>query len=165
MPEFAEPQRREGQGTADGEPRLLEVGSLAPDFTLVADNNEPVTLSEYRGKMNVLLFFYPKDSTPGCTRQLCAARDDRDRFLAADVERYGVNHGSLESHRKFREKIGLDFPLLSDPDLSVARRYGAAPPDERKIIRTVYLIDKEGKIAFAARGYPTTDEILGAIGR
>ncbi|HEX7049804.1 MAG TPA: peroxiredoxin [Longimicrobiales bacterium] len=147
------------------EPRLLGIGAEAPDFTLVASDGTPVTLSEFRGRSNVCLFFYPQDETAGCTRQLGAARDDRERFIAKDVERFGVNPGSLESHRRFVEKAGLDFPLLVDADLEVARSYGAARPGDRRVWRTVYLIDKAGEVAFAARGCPTTDEILGALDR
>src|SRR5690606_35085365 len=106
-----------------------------------------------------------EDDTPGCTRQLCAARDDREEFIEADVERFGVNPGSLTSHRQFAEKYNLDFPLLVDTDLQVARMYGVAAPDERRVRRTVYLIDKDGKVAFAARGNPTTDEILRTLNR
>lgn len=145
------------------EPRMLEVGEDAPDFTLVSSFGDPVSLSEYRGRMNVCLFFYPGDDTPGCTRQLCAARDDEGVFVEADVERIGVNPGSLESHQRFAEKYELGFPLLVDSDLQVARDYGAARPGEHRVWRTVYLIDKDGKVAFAERGYPSTEEILGAL--
>jgi peroxiredoxin Q/BCP len=147
------------------EPRLLEVGADAPDFTLVSSYGDPVTLSSFRGRMNVCLFFYPEDETPGCIRQLCAARDDRGRFVDADVERLGINPGSLASHQAFAQKHELDFPLLVDADLEVARMYGAAGPGEDRVRRTVYLIDKAGKVALARRGAPTTDEILGALTR
>lgn len=139
---------------------MLEVGEDAPDFTLESSGGDPVSLSEYRGKKNVCLFFYPGDDTPGCTRQLCAARDDTPRFVQADVERLGINRGSLESHQRFAEKYEFGFPLLVDQDLQVARDYGVTGPDETRIRRTVYLIDKDGRVAFAKRGAPSTDEIL-----
>jgi peroxiredoxin Q/BCP len=145
------------------EPKLLEVGSNAPDFTLISSYSDPVTLSSFRGRMNVCLIFYPEDGTPGCTRQLCVLRDDRERFIGADVERFGVNPGSLKSHQQFAQQHEIDFPLLVDADLEVAHAYGAAAPDEHRVRRTVYVIDKRGKVAFAARGYPETDEILEAL--
>lgn len=146
-----------------GEPRLLEVGSDAPDFTLMSSFGDPVTLSSYRDQMNVCLIFYPEDGTPGCTRQLCVIRDDAAEFVGADVERLGVNPGSLKSHQEFAQSNEIDFPLLVDTDLQVAREYQAVDPVERRVLRTVYLVDKRGKIAFAARGYPETAEILEAV--
>lgn len=149
------------------ERKLLEIGTDAPDFTLIASYGDPVTLSEYRGRMNVCLFFYPGDDTPGCTRQLCAARDEAEKFVAADMERFGVNPGSLESHQRFAQKYELDYLLLVDADLAVAEAYGAVEPGEgeREVRRSVYVIDKDGKVAFAARDYPTTEEIVGALRR
>lgn len=148
----------------NSEPRLLEVGSDAPDFTLTSSFGDPVTLSSYRDKTNVCLVFYPEDGTPGYTRQLCALRDDAEAFVGSDVERFGVNPGSLKSHQEFAQRHEIDFPLLVDTDLQVARKYHAIAPDGSRVLRTVYLIDKEGKVAFAARGYPETEEILEALG-
>lgn len=147
----------------NAEPRLLEVGSDAPDFTLSSSYGDPVTLSSYRDQMNVCLIFYPEDGTPGCTRQLCVIRDDADEFVGADVERLGLNPGSLKSHQDFAQRHEIDFPLLVDADLQVAREYQAVAPEEPRVLRTVYLVDKRGKIAFAARGYPETAEILEAV--
>lgn len=141
----------------------LEVGDDAPDFTLSSSLGAPVSLSEYRGKMNVCLYFYPADNTPGCTRQLSAARDDAARYIEADVARLGINPGSLESHQRFVERHDFDFPLLVDADLQVARAYGAVRPDTDRVQRTVYLIDKDGNVAFVERGSPSTDTILQSI--
>lgn len=142
---------------------LLPVGNDAPNFTLEATDGSIITLSDYRGHMNVCLFFYPEDESPGCTRQLCAARDDRDKFVGADIERFGINPGSLESHQRFAQKNELDFPLLVDPDRHISRRYKCLDDRRDEVVRTVYLIDKNGDIAFRARGYPTTDELLEAL--
>jgi peroxiredoxin Q/BCP len=147
----------------NSEPRLLDVGSDAPDFTLSSSYGDPVTLSNYRDRMNVCLVFYPDDGTPGCTRQLCVIRDDAEEFIGADVERFGVNPGSLKSHQAFAQQHEIDFPLLVDADLQVAREYHAVDLNEPRVLRTVYLVDKRGKVAFAARGYPETAEILEAL--
>lgn len=147
----------------NAEPKLLEVGSDAPDFTLSSSYGDPVTLSSYRDRMNVCLVFYPEDGTPGCTRQLCALRDDAEEFVEADVERFGVNPGSLKSHQEFAQQHEIDFPLLVDTDLQVARDYNAVDLEEPRVLRTVYVVDKRGKVAFAARGYPETSEILEAV--
>ncbi|HEX7118964.1 MAG TPA: redoxin domain-containing protein [Longimicrobiales bacterium] len=147
------------------EARLLEVGTDAPDFTLISAYGEPFTLSELRGRMNACLFFYPEHETPQNSRQLAAARDDRERFIGADIERIGLNPGSLEENQRLAQLHELDFPLLVDADLEVARKYGAAPPDRHHVERIVYVVDKEGKIAFARRGTPTTEEILEALDR
>ena len=144
---------------------LLNVDEEAPDFTLLGSDGDLVTLSDFRGHMNVCLFFYPEDASPDCTRQLCAARDDRDAFIAADVERFGVNPGSLESHQRFAEHHDIDFPLLVDADRAVARMYGAYDPEADRVRRIVYVIDKEGDVAFRSRGYPSTREILEPITR
>jgi thioredoxin-dependent peroxiredoxin len=145
------------------EPPLLEVGAEAPDFTLPASDGGTVRLSSFRGRRNVVLIFYPRDSTPGCTRQLCAARDDAARYEAAAAVRFGVNPGSAASHQRFAEKHGFDFPLLVDAEREVARAYGVVAAAGKKVHRTVYAIGTDGRVAFAARGYPETDEILGAV--
>jgi thioredoxin-dependent peroxiredoxin len=148
---------------SEKEPPLLDVGAEAPDFTLPASDGGAVRLSSFRGRRNVVLIFYPRDSTPGCTRQLCAARDDAARYEAASAVRFGVNPGSLASHQRFAEKHGFDFPLLVDAEREVARAYGVVAPAGKKVHRTVYAIGRDGRVAFAARGYPETDEILGAV--
>ncbi len=144
---------------------LLAVGEDAPDFTLMSAYGDPFTLSELRERMNACLFFYPEHATPEGERQLAAARDDHERFVGADVERLGVNPGSLEENQRFAQLHRLDFPLLLDTDLEVARRYRVAPPDERRVERAVYVIDREGTIVFARRGTARTDEILEALDR
>jgi peroxiredoxin Q/BCP len=130
---------------------MLKEGIVAPDFTLPADSGGEVTLSNYRGK-KVVLYFYPKDDTPGCTTEACNFRDDYSEILAAGAVVLGVSPDSVKSHDKFKLKYELPFALLSDPDHRIAEMYGAW--GEKKmygktymgILRSTYVIDEEGKI-------------------
>jgi thioredoxin-dependent peroxiredoxin len=130
---------------------MLEEGTTAPDFTLPADGGGEVTLSDYRGK-KVVLYFYPKDDTAGCTAEACSFRDDYSEFVAAGAAVLGVSPDSIKSHDRFKTKYQLPFALLSDPDHEVAETYGAW--GEKKmygktyegILRSTYVIDEEGKI-------------------
>ena len=101
----------------------LETGDPAPDFTLEADDGSTVTLSALRGR-RVVLYFYPKDATPGCTTQACEYRDAHADFEGAGARVLGISPDPVASHRRFREAQGLPFPLLSDPDHAVAEAYG-----------------------------------------
>ena len=102
----------------------VRVGQPAPDFTLKDQNGNPVTLSQFRGRHTVVLYFYPKDDTPGCTKEACSFRDDIARFEALNARVLGVSIDGLDSHRAFAEKYRLNFPLLSDEDHLVSRAYG-----------------------------------------
>ncbi|MBX5436017.1 MAG: thioredoxin-dependent thiol peroxidase [Alicyclobacillaceae bacterium] len=130
----------------------LAVGQQAPDFTLPTHSGAEVSLSDLRGKV-VVLYFYPKDDTPGCTREACSFRDLRAEFAAAGAEIYGVSRDSVESHAKFADKYDLTFPLLADVDGSVCRAYGVLKEKTMfgktslGIERTTFVIDREGKIA------------------
>ncbi len=137
----------------------LAPGSAAPGFTLLDQDGNPVSLEQHRGHRNVILFFYPADDTPGCTRQACDARDNWTAAVAKDTVVYGVNPGGAKSHRAFREKYQLPFPLLIDSNKIVAKLYNASGPI---IKRTVYLIGKDGTIRFAQRGMPSLSEVLTA---
>lgn len=129
----------------------IEVGQEAPDFVLESDTEGEIRLSALRGS-SVVLYFYPKDATPGCTTEACDFRDRMDRLQAAGVRVLGVSRDSIASHRRFREKHGLNFPLLSDPEGEVHRLYGAWGEKNmygRKSVgplRTTVLIDAEGKV-------------------
>ncbi|MGD2067087.1 MAG: thioredoxin-dependent thiol peroxidase [Gemmatimonadota bacterium] len=135
---------------------MLGRGDQAPDFTLPADDGSEVSLSDYRGR-KVLVYFYPKDDTPGCTAQACALRDDLPRFDRVDVAVLGISTDSLESHRKFRDKYDLNFPLLADEDHAVAEAYEVW--QEKKlfgrelmgVVRSTFLVDEEGRIEEAWR--------------
>ena len=102
---------------------MLNIGDRAPDFTLKDKNGKDVTLSDFKGK-RVVLYFYPKDNTPGCTRQACAFAGLYGEFKKKNVEVIGISRDSSESHIKFAEKYDLPFVILSDPDLDVISAYG-----------------------------------------
>ena len=130
---------------------MLEVGMKAPNFTLQDKDGRSVSLSDFYGK-RVVLYFYPKDNTPGCTRQACAFAGAYKEFQAKGVEVVGISRDSVASHEKFAEKHGLPFVLLSDPTLQAIEAYGVW--QEKKmcgkvsmgVVRTTFLIDAEGKI-------------------
>ncbi len=117
----------------------------APDFTLPDQDNQPFQLSEHRGQ-RLLLVFYPGDDTPVCTRQLCDYRDGLEAFADLDVTVIGVSPDDAESHRAFREKHGLPFTLLSDPELEVAEKYDCKALIGMK--RGVFLLDEEQRIRY-----------------
>jgi thioredoxin-dependent peroxiredoxin len=126
-------------------------GDPAPDFTLMSDGGTPVSLADYRGQ-KVVLYFYPKNDTPGCTTEACNFRDDHSAIVAAGAAVLGVSPDTLKSHDKFKAKYNLPFALLSDPDHEVAEMYGAW--GEKKmygktyegILRSTFIIDEEGKV-------------------
>jgi len=117
---------------------------VAPDFTLTSQSGEKVSLRGVRGRRSVVLFFYPKDDTPGCTKQACAFRDDFEQFGALDAEVLGISSDSVESHKGFAENNGLPFALLSDEGGKVRQLYGV--PNTLGLMpgRVTYVIDREG---------------------
>jgi peroxiredoxin Q/BCP len=130
---------------------VIKEGQKAPDFTLSAADGSGVRLKELRGKP-VVLYFYPKDDTPGCTREACAFRDSQADIRRTGAVVLGVSPDSVASHQKFRTKYELNFPLLSDPDKTVAKRYGAFGEKVmygRKVtgmIRSTFVIDAAGVV-------------------
>jgi thioredoxin-dependent peroxiredoxin len=126
--------------TSDG----VRVGDPAPDFTLPSTTGAPVSLSDFRGTSEVVLFFYPKDNTPGCTAEACSFRDSYEAFREAGAEVIGVSSDSVESHRAFAGKHRLPFRLLSDPDGALRAKYGAARMLGLFPGRVTYLIDRQG---------------------
>ena len=132
-------------------PAMLTVGMDAPDFTLCDQNGNSVSLSALRGK-KVVLYFYPKDNTPGCTRQACAFAGAYAGFLKKNVVVIGISRDSVASHVKFAEKYNLPFTLLADPELIAIQAYGVW--QEKKlygkvsmgVVRTTFIIDEQGKI-------------------
>ncbi len=140
-----------------------QLGNPAPDFTLADQSGNRVHLADFRGNKKVVLIFYPADDTPGCTAQLCAARDDRDLYEQAGAVVFGVNQADPESHQQFVSKYQLTTPLLVDRDLQVARQYGAVGDSGRHIRRTVVGINEVGKIVYYQPGLPSTAEILAAL--
>ena len=130
---------------------MLTIGTQAPDFTLFDKDGNAVSLSQFLGK-RVVLYFYPKDNTPGCTRQACAFAGAYKEFEARDVVVIGISRDSVASHQKFAAKYELPFILLSDPDRVAIEAYGVW--QEKKnygkvsmgVVRSTYIIDAEGKI-------------------
>ncbi len=145
---------------------MLQPGQQAPDFDLEDENGNRVRLADFRGKSSVVLMFYPADNTPGCTKQLCTARDDYDRYVTGGVAVFGVNPGSANTHKKFSEKHGFKTPLLLDAGGKVSRAYDALMPVPLVTLvnRTVVGIDREGVVRFYERGMPSTSTILDAMG-
>lgn len=129
----------------------LESGLPAPEFNLLDDTGASRTLSEYRGR-KVILYFYPKDDTPGCTKEACNFRDDYSAYEQAGVVILGISTDSVKSHAKFKQKFQLNFPLLSDPDHAVCDQYGAwgkkkfMGREYEGVLRTTFLIDEAGGI-------------------
>lgn len=124
----------------------VRVGELAPDFSLASATGEPVRLADFRGKSEVVLFFYPRDNTPFCTAEACAFRDSYEAFRDAGAEVIGVSADTVESHRRFAGRHGLPFRLLSDPDGSLRALYGVPRTLGLFSGRVTYLIDKAGLV-------------------
>ena len=150
---------------------MLEVGTQAPAFTLPDQNGNLVRLSDFAGK-KVVLYFYPKDNTPGCTRQACAFAQSYPEFQARNVVVIGVSKDSVVSHLKFAQKYELPFILLSDPELRAIQAYGVW--QEKKlygkvsmgVVRSTYLIDEQGviiKVMPKVKPDSNAQEILGFL--
>ena len=150
---------------------MLEVGTQAPDFTLPDQNGNRHSLSDYRGK-EVILYFYPKDNTPGCTKQACGFAERYPQFIEKGAVVLGISKDSVASHKKFEEKYGLPFTILSDPELVAIqaddvwqekKNYGKT---YMGVVRTTYLIDEEGKIAKAfdkVKAADNPEQMLGEL--
>lgn len=150
---------------------MVSVGERAPEFSLPADDGREVSLKEFRGK-NVVLYFYPKDDTPGCTKEACSFRDNLGRVTSKGAVVLGVSRDDTASHVKFKDKYHLNFALLSDEEGRVTEAYGVWKKKNLYgreyfgIDRTTFLIDETGTIAriwskVKVEGH--TDEVLGAL--
>lgn len=128
---------------------MLKPGSSAPTFTLPDQDGTPVTLSKLLKAGPLILYFYPADFTPGCTREACTLRDLHEQILAVGLQVVGVSPQSAESHRKFRERYQLPFPLLSDLDKVVIKAYDVNGPLGFGVRRATFLIGKDGRIEAA----------------
>lgn len=130
---------------------MLEVGTKAPDFELPDQNGQMHKLSDYSGK-KVILYFYPKDNTPACTKQACGFSDRYPQFTEKNAEVLGISQDTVESHKKFEENYGLAFTLLADPERTVLETYDVWKEKVRcgkvsiGVVRTTYLIDEQGII-------------------
>ena len=150
---------------------MLEMGTKAPDFTLPDQNGDLHSLSEYKGK-KIILYFYPKDNTPGCTKQACGFAERYPQFIEKGAVVLGISKDSVASHKKFEETYGLPFTILSDPELVAIQAYDVW--QEKKnygktymgVVRTTYLIDEEGKIAKAfdkVKAADNPEQMLGEL--
>ena len=149
----------------------LPAGIPAPDFELLDDTNTPRKLSDFRGK-NVILYFYPEDDTPGCTKEACNFRDDYSAYEKANVVILGVSPNDVKSHVKFKNKFGLPFPLLADVGHKVCDLYGVWGPKKfmgreyEGVLRTTFLIDTAGnivKVFEKVRPAQHSEEVLSAL--
>ena len=151
---------------------MLEIGTKAPDFTLPDQNGNMHSLSEYRGK-KVILYFYPKDNTAGCTKQACGFAERYPQFTEKGAVVLGVSKDSVASHKKFEEKYGLPFTLLADPELAAIQAYDVW--QEKKnygktymgVVRSTYLINEKGKIVKAfdkVKAADNPEQMLGELG-
>lgn len=150
----------------------IAAGQIAPDFELLDDHNTPRRLSDFRGRP-VILYFYPKDDTPGCTKEACNFRDDYSAYQQAGVEILGISPDSVQSHSKFKQKYQLPFPLLADEGHKVCDLYGVWGPKKfmgreyEGVLRTTFLIGPDGKILRVfenVRPAEHSAEVLAALG-
>ena len=144
---------------------MVEEGKPAPDFELESDAGETVKLSDLRGQP-VVLYFYPKDDTPGCTRQACGIRDVYGEFEAAGAAVYGISADTKDSHERFKAKYSLPFALLADPEHTLGEPYGVAQEGKNSYERSTFVIDAEGNVSrILRRVNPDShaDEVLAAL--
>ena len=147
---------------------MLQAGDEAPDFSLESDEGETVTLSALRGRP-VVFYFYPKDDTPGCTAQACSLRDSYGEIAALGAALYGISPDDADSHRSFRAKFGLPFPLLVDTGHEVAERYGVwvdRGKGRMGILRSSFVVGSDGRLVQASydvKPEDTTPEALAAL--
>lgn len=136
-------------------PTHLKAGDPAPDFSAVSTDGTPIALADFRGR-KLILYFYPMDDTPGCTKQACSLRDYNTRIAAKGAAIVGVSAQGVESHRRFTDKFGLNFPLLADTEQEIAKAYGVTGSGVSGLVRSLvkanervtFIIDEDGKIAY-----------------
>jgi peroxiredoxin Q/BCP len=145
---------------------VVEEGKPAPDFELESDSGDTVKLSDLRGKP-VVLYFYPKDDTPGCTRQACGIRDAWGEFQRAGAEVFGISADDQASHERFKSKYELPFTLLADPKRKLGEPYGVGQEGKRSYERSTFVIDADGNVVRIMRRVNPdrhADEVLAALG-
>ena len=165
--------RSTSKGASKVSSKMPVVGQLAPDFALQSDTNGTVSLSRYVGK-NVVLYFYPKDDTPGCTREACSFQENKSKLINSDAIVIGVSPDTVESHKKFRSKYGLDFVLVADENRELCQAYGVWVEKNNYgkkymgVQRATFLIDRHGRVAYvwpkvSVDGH--TEEVLHELSR
>ncbi len=139
------------------------VGQKAPDFELETYPAGKVKLSSFKGKKNVILAFYPKDNTPGCTKEMCAFSEDLSRFENAGTQVLGISCDSVNSHQTFSTKFNLKQLLLADPDGKVGKAYGVVADGKSTASRVLFIIDKNGIIKHVHQGMPENAQLLEVV--
>jgi thioredoxin-dependent peroxiredoxin len=139
---------------------VLKEGDVAPKFKLRAFPAGEISLDQFKGKKNVILAFYPKDDTPGCTKEMCAFSEDLSKFANADTEVLGISCDDVKSHEKFAGKFGLKQVLLADPEGKIGKLYGTLKESGTSSNRKLFVIDKQGVIRHIHEGMPTNDALL-----
>lgn len=138
----------------------LTIGAAAPKFKLNAYPSGQVSLDDFIGKKNVILAFYPKDDTPGCTKEMCSFSEDLSKFEAADTQVLGISCDPVQQHEKFAGKYNLKQHLLADSDGKVGKLYGVVTEGKSTAQRVLFVIDKTGKIRHIYEGMPNNAELL-----
>ncbi|MHA2366366.1 MAG: peroxiredoxin [Candidatus Hodarchaeales archaeon] len=137
---------------------MVKIGDTVPDVEVIDQDNQNVKLTDFIGK-KIIVYFYPKDDTPGCTKEACSFRDDYALFKDQNILIFGISKDSIKSHIKFKEKYNLPFPLLSDPNFELTKAFGAygkKPRGGTGLIRSTFVINEDGKIdsIFGLSGFP-----------
>ncbi|HEY9679591.1 MAG TPA: peroxiredoxin [Drouetiella sp.] len=140
-------------------------GDKAPKFKLAAHPEGEVSLDDFHGKKNVILAFYPKDNTPGCTKEMCAFSEDHTKFESADTVVLGISSDTLASHDKFAKQFGLKQKLLADAKGEVGKLYGTIAEGKTNSSRVLFLIDKNGVIQEVIQGQPDNQKLLEIISK
>lgn len=136
---------------------MLSIGDNSPKFSTITESGESINSDDLIGKKYVL-YFYPKDNTPGCTKEACNIRDNYSKFLESNIPVYGVSGGKAQSHQKFKDKYNLPFPLLMDENLAIAKLFNAYKQGNR-VSRITYLINEKGKIEGIFGGSEGIDKV------
>lgn len=136
---------------------MLKIGDKIPDFQVVSDQGEEIDSLKLKGK-KFIVYFYPKDNTPGCIKEACSIRDNYQIFLKNGVPVFGISGGSVNSHQNFRKKFDLPFPLLMDEKFELAKKFGAYKPGNR-VERITFLVNEEGKVEQIFGGAEGIDKV------
>jgi peroxiredoxin Q/BCP len=149
--------------TQDAVANLKQEGDVAPKFKLNAYPSGTVSLDDFSGKKNVILAFYPKDDTPGCTKEMCAFSEDLTKFEEANTVVLGISCDKVDSHERFSGKFALKQMLLADENGEVGKAYGTVVEGKATANRVLFVIDKHGKIRKVVNGMPANEELLAFV--